>query len=146
MSDIKPVPCHWCRSEVTIDDVTGQFWVVCSNAQCASCGPWRNTPEAAIATWDSLARVWRKPYDGDDPAPTDGTPFLGLLSNRWQVVMIAPKSVSLGIAGYAWWNTGGIYTVPYDPSHPERMAWNKYTLRLVGWQPLPPPPSDGDDA
>lgn len=86
------------------------------------------------------AMEWRKPY-GDDPAPTDGTEFLGLLSNGWRVVIHAPGSVSAGRARYAWWDTDGAFSVPYEPSHPNGV-WNEYTLRLVGWQYLPAPPTD----
>tara|TARA_R110000868_G_scaffold129099_3_gene337565 strand:+ start:4653 stop:5102 length:450 start_codon:yes stop_codon:yes gene_type:complete len=86
------------------------------------------------------AMEWRKPY-GDDPAPTDGTEFLGLLSNGWRVVMWPTSSVQRGDY-YSSWGTGGTYRVPYEPSYPQREWGDDYTLRLIGWQPLPAPPRD----
>lgn len=54
MSAIGPVPCHWCKSDVTRR--LGDFhYIACLNHKCAATGPYGTTPETAITAWNRLA-------------------------------------------------------------------------------------------
>ena len=53
MSDIKPLPCPWCKSQ-TEDDID---YVTCSNPRCDAMGPNVDTIESAVAKWNRIASL-----------------------------------------------------------------------------------------
>jgi hypothetical protein len=136
-----PVPCHWCGGETRSWTYGATHYVRCRH--CEAMGPWATSAEDAIANWNSIARVWRQPY-GDDPAPTDGTEFLGLLTGGGRMVMYAPALMTADRNRVTFWSGSYASVAPYEPSLHPNYQWERDELRLIGWQPLPAAPDNPD--
>ena len=50
----EPQKCPVCKSEAILSRMHDRFYIECTKAKCNLVGPFRDTPEEAVAVWDRI--------------------------------------------------------------------------------------------